>query len=189
MRIAIFGGTFNPIHMGHLVLAEEMAWKLGLDKVFFVPCYLPVHKTNRGLCAAPHRLKMVKMAIAGNKVFRVSRLEISGKDRSYSVNTVKKFRRLYGKKADIYFLAGSDSLTELSSWKNIDEILRLCRFVVARRPGYPLKRVSRRVKTIEITAVDVSSSHIRQLLKQRRSIRYLVPEKVRAYILKNRLYG
>jgi len=188
MRIGLLGGTFNPIHIGHLILAEEALWKLKLDKLIFVPCYTPPHKTEEDLQDAEDRYNMVVLATEDNPMFEVSDFEINNKDVSYSINTIKEFRRLYGDQAEIFFIAGSDSLKELFSWKEVGEIFNLSQFVIANRPGYPISNVPAKTEVVVITSMEVSSSEIRKRVKENRSIRYLIPEKVREYIVERKLY-
>jgi len=188
MRIGILGGTFNPIHIGHLILAEESMEKLGLDKVVFVPSYIPPHKRREGIASADDRYVMVVLAVRQNPKFEVSRAEIDRAGKSYSVDTLKEFKKRYGKNAGLFFITGSDSLPELDSWKAIDEILKLSQFVVATRPGYALEKLPQGARIVSITPVDISSSQIRKRVRGNRSIRYLVPEEVRKYIVDKRLY-
>lgn len=188
MRIGILGGTFNPIHMGHLILAEEALSKLKLDMVIFVPTYIPPHKHVEGNAKPKDRLKMVELAIADNEAFKLSTFELDSKKKSYSIETLKEFRKSYGEDAQLFFITGSDLLKDLFSWKNVNEIFKMSRFVVANRPGYPVKDVPEEVETVVITPIEVSSEDIRKRLKEGKSIRYLVPEKVRTYIIKHSLY-
>ena len=188
MRIGILGGTFNPIHIGHLILAEEALAKLKLDKVVFVPTYIPPHKTVEGSVKPAERMKMVELAIADNPAFSVSGFEISSKKRSYSIETLKEFRKTYGEEAQLFFITGSDLLKDLFSWKDVNDIFKISKFIVANRPGYPVKDIPKEVETVVITPIEVSSEDIRRRLKTGRSIRYLVPEKVRGYILERSLY-
>src|SRR3989338_3249134 len=120
MRIGILGGTFNPIHIGHLILAEEACFKLKLDKLIFVPTFIPPHKDMEPEMHPQDRLKMVQIAIEDNPSFEVSRFEIDSKKKSYSIDTLKEFRRIYGDDAELYFITGSDSLKDLFSWKDIN---------------------------------------------------------------------
>ncbi|MCX5685882.1 MAG: nicotinate-nucleotide adenylyltransferase [Candidatus Omnitrophica bacterium] len=189
MRIGILGGTFNPIHIAHLILAEEALSKLKLDKVIFVPTFIPPHKNVEGDARPKDRLKMVELAISGNAAFEVSTFELDSKKKSYSIDTLKEFRRIYGDDAELFFITGSDLLKDLFSWKNVNEIFKMSKFIVANRPGYPVADVPKEAETVVITPIEVSSEDIRKRIKEARSIRYLVPERVREYIIKNRLYA
>ncbi|MBI4974899.1 MAG: nicotinate-nucleotide adenylyltransferase [Candidatus Omnitrophica bacterium] len=188
MKIGILGGTFNPIHMGHLILAEEAYYKLKLDKLIFVPAFMPPHKEMTPAVSPEDRLNMVRLAIEDNPHLEVSTFEIDSKKRSYSVDTLKEFRRTYGKDSELFFITGSDSLKDLFSWKDVNDIFKISKFIVANRPGYPVKDVPKDVETVVITPIEISSQDIRKRLKERRSIRYLVPEKVRLYTIEHNLY-
>jgi len=187
MKIGILGGTFNPIHIGHLILAEEIREKLKIDKIIFVPTYLPPHKDNSNIADARHRYKMIKLAIKTNKYFSVSDIEIKRDGRSYTIDTLREFKRLYPHD-ELYFVTGSDLLKYLDDWKDLNEIIKMVKFVVATRPGYPLERMPAYISTMAIRAVDVSAFEIRKAIKENKSFRYLVPEAVLNYINKNKLY-
>ncbi len=188
MRIGILGGTFNPIHIGHLILAEEALHKLNLDKVIFVPTYMPPHKAVEAIVKPEERLKMVDFAIEGNSAFGVSTFEIDAKKKSYSIDTLKEFRREYGEDAQLFLITGSDLLKDLFSWKDVNDIFKMSKFIVANRPGYPVKDVPKEVESVVITPIEVSSEDIRKRLKEGRSIRYLVPERVMGFIIEHKLY-
>ena len=187
MRIGILGGTFNPIHTGHLILAEETREKIGLEKVIFVPAYLPPHKDDSDIVQAEHRLTMVKLAIRGNPDFEVSDLEIKRDGRSYTIDTLKELKVIYPRE-ELYFIIGSDLLEYLDEWKDLDEIIKLVKFIVATRPGYALDKIPSRITTIPIRAVDISGFEIRKAIRENKSFRYLVPQAVYDYIKKERLY-
>jgi len=186
-RIGILGGTFNPPHIGHLILAQEALIRLRLDKVIFIPTYLPPHKKVRD-DNAYNRYKMAVLACKGNPNFAVSKIEIGKSSVSYSVETLRRLKKSYGKGARLFFLVGSDN--DLKTWRDIEVALDLATFVVANRPG---SRAGKKggVRTISIPSVDISSSEVRKrvrLSQSTESIRYLVPESVRDFIKKNRLY-
>ena len=188
MRIGILGGTFNPVHYGHLILGEEAVYKLRLDTLVFVPTFMPPHKDVEGNIQPLHRFKMVELAVKDNPAFSVSTYEIKAKKKSYSVDTLKEFRRVYGDEAQLYFITGSDLLKDLFSWKDVHDIFKMSKFIVANRPGYPVQDVPKEVETVVITPIEISSDDIRRRLKAGRSIRYLVPDAVRSYIMKHGLY-
>ncbi|MDD4938576.1 MAG: nicotinate-nucleotide adenylyltransferase [Candidatus Omnitrophica bacterium] len=187
MKIGLLGGTFNPIHTGHLILAEEVREKLLLDRIIFVPAYLPPHKDNSEIIPARLRLDMVRAAIKGNRHFSVSEIEIKRDGRSFTIDTIREFKKDYpGDK--LYFIIGSDLLKYLDDWKDLDEIIKMVDFIAATRPGYPLERIPSRISTVPIRAVDISGFEIRKAIKENKSFRYLVPESVFNYIRKKRLY-
>ena len=187
MKIGILGGTFNPIHIGHLILAEEAREKLELDKVIFVPAYLPPHKDNSDIAPAQNRYAMVRASIKTNKYFSISDLEIKRNGRSYTIDTIKQFKDNYPKD-ELYFIIGSDLLRYLNDWKDLTDIIKIVKFIAATRPGYPLQNLPSYISTLPIRAVDVSGFEIRQAIKYGKSFRYLVPEAVFKYINKKGLY-
>ena len=188
-RIGILGGTFNPIHLGHLLLAEEARQFLGLEKVLFVPTNLPPHKHARALLPAQKRYHMVLLAVGSNPFFEVSDLELRRSGLSYSVETASAFKSIF-KNSSLYFIVGSDFLKGFSGWKDIEKLGRICKFAVASRPAYPYNRkLTKNIQAINISALNISSTDIRRRIKTGKSIRYLVPEKVRKYILRNKLYS
>lgn len=187
MKIGILGGTFNPIHVGHLILAEEAREKLNLDKVVFVPAYLPPHKNGSEIAPAKARFEMVKCAIKGNAFFSVSSVEIKRSGRSYTIDTIMEFKKEYPQD-ELYFIIGSDLLTYLDDWKDLGQIIKMVKFIAATRPGYPLEKIPSYIQTLAIRAIDVSAFEVRSCVKQNKSFRYLVPEAVFNYINKERLY-
>lgn len=187
MKIGILGGTFNPVHFGHLILAEQVRGQLGLDKVIFVPTFLPPHKTGKAVIRASHRLEMLKLSTVYNPYFAVSDIEIERKGTSYTVDTLRKIKSQFPA-AKLFFICGSDLVAEIPRWKDVDEIYRMATFVLARRPGYGRRLSGRRFIKISVAQVDISSSLLRQLVAKKRSIRYLTPYSVVKYIEKHRLY-
>lgn len=187
MKIGILGGTFNPIHIGHLILAEEVREKLQLEKIIFVPTYLPPHKDNSDIAPAGARFAMLKSAIKGNRYFSLSDIEIKRDGRSYTIETVRGFKKMHPDD-ELYFITGSDLLKYLDEWKDLNEIIKMVKFIVGTRPGYPLEKIPAYISTVAIRAVDVSAFEIRACIKENKSFRYLVPEAVYKYIVRKRLY-
>lgn len=189
LRIGILGGTFNPIHTGHCLLASGILAEHKLDYILFIPCAVPPHKKPMRLAKASYRLQMVKMAIKGNPSFRLSTIDLDRNGRSYSVDTICKLKRLYKNRAKFFFIMGSDSLREFHTWKEPDRLLELCRFLVVERPGFPLSKMqSSRMEVVKVPTLPISSTDIRKMISQGKSIKYLVPEDVRRYIVRHRLY-
>jgi len=213
MRIGILGGTFNPIHYGHLRAAEEVYEKFTLDIVYFIPCNKPPHKTQQDLIPPEERLKMINLAIKGNGRFKCSDTEIKRGGKSYSVDTIREFINNGISGNDLYFILGSDAFSDIQTWKNFREIFNLCNIIIIQRPGtkkeniknsLPLDVVKKlrynkkdkcyvtetkkHIYFTEITGLDISSTMIRNLIKMGRSVRYLVPDSVLNYIKKNRIF-
>ena len=162
MRIGIFGGSFNPVHKGHLKLAQTAFSELNLDKVFFVPSYqTPLKENTESLLPTQTRIDLLKKAIRPYPYFSVSSCEIRRKGLSFTVDTLKFFKTKFKNKAVLYFLAGADTLTNLKRWKSVDEIKKLCRFVIASRPGYPLKTPSWTL-SLPMDSLKLSSTEIRK---------------------------
>jgi len=197
-RIGIMGGTFDPVHYGHLVTAEEALVQFNLDKVVFVPTGRPVRKTHRHLSSAEDRYLMTVIATASNPDFEVSRIEIDRPGDTYTVDTMLALRDLYGPRAELFFISGADAVREILTWKNADRFAGLCTFIAATRPGYDADlgtdgEAGRlvpvpAVESMEVPALAISSSDIRDRVAAHRPIRYLLPEAVAAYIEKNGLY-
>ena len=187
------GGTFNPPHLGHLVCAEEVYDHFGFDKVVFVPSARPPHKEATEIPDAQHRYMMVLLATQDNPHFEVSRKELDRPGRSYSIETVREFKKEHGQDVELYWITGADCVLDMSIWKDVDELLDICKFVAITRPGYDLSqadpRFMKKVRSLEVTAVDISGSEIRRRVKRGNSIRYLVPPDVESYIYRNGLYG
>lgn len=186
IRIGILGGTFDPVHNGHLYLAGEVSRKLKLSKIIFIPTYLPPHKQGAGIATARHRCNMLRLATRKRKRFQLSGIEIKRKGRSYSVQTLRQLKKRYGVRQELYFITGSDSLRY--RWKNLSEILRLCKFIVVKRPGFSMRDALSHFITIDIKAMDIASTDIRKRVKRGCSIDKLVPRKVASYIKKHGLY-
>ncbi len=191
MRIGLLGGTFNPIHIGHLLLAEGALEALRLDRIIWIPTHLPPHKAAPKEVSPKDRARMVELSIRNHPAFSVSRIELKRPPPSYTVDTVRRLQREFtGSRIRWFFLLGSDNARELSTWKQIDRLLKLVRFVVISRPGDPVgkRRLPTGVRRIAVETVAISSTEIRQRIRQGRSIRYWVPEPARRYIEEHRLY-
>jgi len=199
-RIGILGGTFNPVHIGHLILAQSALEAFDLEKVLFIPCGTPPHKETAGLIGAEHRLSMVEAALEGDFRFEALDIEIKRGGVSYAVETVAQLRERY-RDADLLFIIGSDTLPELHLWKDIRTLLTLCRFACFLRPGFDvqsflpedlrLEPALARTVLENLTAarqIDISSTEIRYRIAEGLNIRYLVPREVEMYIAEHRLY-
>lgn len=198
-RIGILGGTFNPVHKGHLRIAEIAQKEFRLEKVVFMPSGVPPHKPKAGIAAKKDRLSMIKIAIARHPRFTVSKIELNRPGYSYAVDTFNKLRDDYGKTAKIYYVLGMDSINDILSWKKPLELFRLCEFIVATRPGAKIRTFKRLMKfpplrinidKIHIieTRFDISSSRIREKVKMGASIAKFVPKNVIEYIGGRKLY-
>jgi nicotinate-nucleotide adenylyltransferase len=201
-KIGILGGTFNPIHMGHLIMAEEVCKHHHLSKVFFIPAYIPPHKYVNDLADARHRYQMAKEAVNENDKFEISYLEIRREGKSYTIDTVHEILGHYGEECEVFLIIGADSLNELELWKDIKKLSQLCHFVIVNRPGFSTDTSPRLAELIgndsildieklriEIEPVGISSTEIRKRLKDRIEIKGLVPECVEAYIREHGLYS
>ena len=189
--VGILGGTFNPIHLGHLLIAQDALEQAGLARVLLIPAAVPPHKPLAGPVSAADRLRMLKLACAGNPQMAVDDLEVRRGGKSYSVDTITELRKRLPL-ADFFFIIGADSLVELPQWHQVEHLVQLCRFLVFTRPGYVAKPVRRvaglRYQLFSTHPCEISSCEIRERLASRRSIRYLVPEPVRRYIERQQLY-
>ena len=194
-RIAIMGGTFDPIHIAHLLIAEEARVQFGLDEVVFMPNNLPPIPKHEVLSPAD-RVNMVKLAIAGNDHFTVSTIEIDREGPSYSYDTVLTLKAELPFVEQIYFLTGADAILGLQYWRNYEELLSECEFIAATRPGFDLDALrttmpaalARRVFFLPIPGLEISSTNIRNRVKEGRSIRHLTPDAVVGYIQGKGLY-
>lgn len=197
MRVGILGGTFDPIHIGHLISAEEARVELELERVVFIPAGLPPHKLDHVMSPVEHRLAMVELAVASNPHFVVSRVDIDRLGPSYTVDTIELLKGGWGPGVEIYFIMGSDSLLDILTWHDPERLIRLCRFAVVSRPGYPvnlgeldalLPGVASRVQMLDAPELAVSSTDIQRRVRKGLSIKYQVPEAVKDYIYQHKLY-
>ncbi len=212
-RVGVFGGTFDPIHLGHLRAAEESREYFGLDVVLFIPSATPPHRDIQLVSAAEHRLEMVRMAVEDTPAFKPSDLECRRTGASYSVETLRLLRQEEGGRADFYFLLGQDAFAEIETWRHYEELFELSHWVVLERPGVtawgrgaipgPLRSSFHYDRSLggyvhtsghivyfrRFRCLEISGTEIRHLVSCGRSIRYLVPPKVEEYIWRNRLYS
>jgi nicotinate-nucleotide adenylyltransferase len=213
-RIGLLGGTFNPVHRGHLWAAEEVRLRLALSQVLFIPSYMPPHKQAADMASPEDRLAMVELALRSHPRLVASALEIEAREKSYSIITLNKLKAIYPE-AMVFFILGVDAFLEIETWKSYRDVLEQCRFIVISRPGFDLSRARAvlpeeysgriydcpeagpigeellfrfRIFLVEIKALDISSTDIRRRVKGGRSIHGLVPDAVEAYIRKKKLY-
>ena len=198
MRVGIFGGTFDPIHSGHLVLAEQCREQCKLDEVWFVPAALPPHKLTASITSAKTRCEMIELAIAGNPAFRLSTIELDRSGPSFTVTTLEQLHLQEGGQ-ELFLLIGADSLKDLPHWREPARILELATVVAVNRGDRPLpdrtelravvgSAADQRIVTITMPGIDISSTDIRGRVQERRSIRYLVPRAVEMYIHERGLF-
>jgi len=187
-RIGILGGSFNPLHMGHLSIAQAAQEKCKLDKVIFVPTYLPPHRKIKRLASAKDRYEMVRLGVKNNSLFEISDFEIKRKGKSFTIDTVIHFEESFPKGTKLFFIVGADNFSELHTWKNIDEILKIVSFIVVNRPGFKIPKKNFKYHVVTMPGMEICASYIRRVITQGQSIKYLVPEAVFRYIKKNRLY-
>ncbi|MFP3879514.1 MAG: nicotinate-nucleotide adenylyltransferase [Dehalococcoidia bacterium] len=196
MNIGVLGGTFDPIHVGHLIVAEEARIKLGFQEVLFVPAGQPLLKPDCKITPATHRVEMVRRAIGDNPHFKLCTLEVERPGPSYTVDTITVLRKQLGDEASFFFLLGRDTLAELPSWKEPQELVRLCKLVVAPRLGFKdLKHLETAIPSLldsviqlDMPVIGISSSEIRRRLAEGLSIRYLVPAEVEKYVAEHKIY-
>jgi nicotinate (nicotinamide) nucleotide adenylyltransferase/ribosome silencing factor RsfS/YbeB/iojap len=213
-RIGLFGGTFNPIHSGHLRAAEIVQKRLSLEKILFIPSYIPPHKDSSEIASPIHRLKMVELALQPYSHFVPSSIEVDAEEKSYSIITLEKIEKLYPN-ARVFFILGMDAFLEIDTWKNYEKVLEKCFFAVVSRPGFHLKDAKKAAKEIhkkeicelsesenidddmllahrifllQIDALDIASTDIRKRIVRGESIKAMVPFEVEAYIKENNLY-
>lgn len=198
MRLGVLGGTFDPPHVGHLILAEEACTRLDLRKVLFVPAGDPWRKTERDVTLAEHRLAMVRLMLGSDPHFEVSTLEMERAGPSYTVDTLEALHQQHGAGLELYFIVGEDALHDLSHWKEPGRVVSLARLAVARRPageGWSdadleaiVAGLSERVVPLSMPTVDISSTALRERARAGLSLRYLVPLSVEEYIRSHGLY-
>jgi nicotinate-nucleotide adenylyltransferase len=190
-RIGIMGGTFDPIHNGHLIAASEVADEFSLDEVVFVPTGQPWQKDEVDVSPAEDRYLMTVIATASNPRFHVSRVDIDRKGPTYTIDTLRDLREVYGPDADLYFITGADALEKILSWKDAEQIFALAHFVAVTRPGFELSDAhlpADTVSLVQVPAMAISSTDCRARVAQGKPVWYLVPDGVVQYIAKRHLY-
>ncbi len=213
LKIGIFGGTFNPVHYGHLRTAEEVYEEFQLDQLIFIPASRPPHKNDSKIVPFLHRWKMLELAIGGNSHFSLSDIENRRPGKSYTIDTLLQFRKLYPDSTNLHFLIGVDAFQDITTWNNYKKLFELTNFVILARPGYNINKTYdllrleisdqyryhegkgcfchpslKRVYFCQVTLLDISSTRIRELVARGRSIKYLVPEGIIEYIKKTHIY-
>ena len=212
MRIGILGGTFDPVHLGHLRTAEEAGEKLNLEKVYLIPSFLPPHKTDEPIAPFHHRLAMVRMAVDGSPLLDALDLEGRRKGVSYSIETLKELNRVLHPDPELFFILGTDAFLEIETWKDYRELFDYAHFVIIQRPGYEAKQLGpflaeirpditkstepdtylttsgKTIRILSLTFMGISSTKLRRMVAQGKSIRFLVSEPVRKYIATQGLY-
>lgn len=196
--LGILGGTFDPIHIGHLRMAEHVFNSMELEKIIFIPAYVPPHKLGQDFAPAQDRYAMTELAVAANPHFIVSDMELKRTGVSYTIDTIRQLHAQYGDR-ELNFIIGADSVAQLHTWHNIEEMLELTRFVAVWRPGYEGameemvqhlgQRARERVLLLDTPVYDISSTEIRTRIRQGASLAGLVPQAVEKYIYEHGLYG
>ena len=185
-KIGILGGTFNPPHLGHLIMAQQVGDQLGLDEVRFMPDAQPPHVDEKKTIDPLHRAKMVQAAIAGNSRFGIELLEVQRGGKSYTYNTMLQLK-VEHPNYEYYFIIGGDEVAYLKTWYRIDDLLKLVHFVGVNRPGQP-RVTDYPVEWVAVPNLEISSTDIRKRIANKQSVRYLLPDMVAAYIVENGLY-
>lgn len=197
LRLGVMGGTFDPPHLAHLVMAEEARARFELEKVLFIPAGQPPHKVDYPMSGPEDRHAMVLLGTATNPAFEASRIELDREGPSYSVDTIRQLKEIHGADTAIYFILGADEALDILSWHEADSLPDLARFVVAPRPGFDLGELKARLPErfyavldfLPVVPMDISSTDIRAKVASGKSIKYLVPYGVEAYIRKHKLYA
>jgi nicotinate-nucleotide adenylyltransferase len=200
MRIGLMGGTFDPIHQGHLVTAETARSEFSLEKVIFVPSGQPPHKKGLHISSKEQRYLMTVLATVANPYFDVSRVELERPGESYAIDTVRYYRSKMQEGSELFFITGADAIFEIVTWKNIEELFNRCTFIAATRPGFVLDALREKllkklpscflekIIPLAVPAMAISSTDIRERIRNNRTVKYLLPEEVEKFIYKNNLY-
>lgn len=197
--VLLFGGTFNPPHLGHIELVDMVSKSLNINKVILIPLGTPPHKVGIDVVDARHRVKMLELAIEDKKNFSISKIEVKRAGYTYTVDTLRELNMLYATKYKFVYLVGADTLEKLTTWKECETVFKLCKFVVILREGYTKTKAeyianmlkeeyNANIEILDIAKINVSSTKIREMIKRGESIEKLVPSKVAEYIKSNNLY-
>lgn len=198
MKIGLMGGTFNPIHLGHLIMCEYIRDSFPLDKIIFIPSGNPPHKDSEDIISTDHRVNMVELAVKSNPFFEISLCEINRKGKSYTVDTIEEFRKLYPNE-ELFFIIGGDTLYNLTSWMKPERLFKITNFILIGRKGLDEEKNLAKIEELrdkydanilymDGPIIEISSTDIRNNIRKKRSIKYLVPEEVDLYIIDNKLY-
>jgi nicotinate-nucleotide adenylyltransferase len=198
-KIGICGGTFDPIHMGHLAIAELVRCEYNLDKVLFIPSGMPPHKDLCTVTDPIHRLNMVKCAISSNPYFEAVDIEINREGYTFTVDTLNQLHGIYSEDTIFYYIIGADVVMDLLTWRNAEEVFTLTKFIAVMRAGFSDKEFNERIKELkekfdldiisfEAPIIEISSTFIRDCIRKNKSVKYLVNESVEEYIIENNLY-
>lgn len=198
INTGVLGGTFNPIHNGHIAIAEAARIALNLDEIYFIPTGQPQLKDNDVLLATEHRVQMINVAISEKPFYKLSTIEVERAGPSYTVDTLSELRRQLSSEHELFFILGWDSLAQLPHWKDPDLLIQMCKLVVVSRPGYPLPDIASmedtvpgitgRVIILDRPHIDISSSDIRERIARGLGVKHLLPGPVEEYIRENSLY-
>jgi nicotinate-nucleotide adenylyltransferase len=197
LKLGILGGTFDPPHNGHLLIAREAQTQLGLTQVLFAPTRQPPHKNPAEHTSIEHRLAMVRLAIAPYPQFVLSRVDVDRPGPTYTVDTLRLLREQFGKQSELFFIMGMDSLANILTWRTPEQLIHLCKLAVFQRPGFAvdldtldqkIPGLSERVVFLQSPALDIAASDLQKRVRARQPIAHLVPEMVERYIAENRLY-
>jgi nicotinate-nucleotide adenylyltransferase len=197
LKIGVMGGTFDPIHTGHLIIAQEAGWLLGLDKILFIPAKDPPHKQKQEVTPAFHRARMVQLAIEGKPKFELSTIEMERTGLSYTADTLEALSEKYGNEAELHFIIGVDAAADIGKWYKPERVVALAKLAVARRPGYQLSlekltrdlpQVENRIEWVDTPIIEIAAQEIRERVLNNAPISYLVPPLVEEYIYRERLY-
>lgn len=199
LKYGIMGGTFDPIHYGHLVIANEVMFEFSLNRIYFIPTGQPPHKSSDGITSPEHRYMMTQLATMSHPCFDVSDYEVTKKGPSYTIETIRYLKKNYPD-VEWYFIAGADTILDLSTWKDPEELFKICAFIAVNRPGYGKDLLDRQIHqakqkygaeihVVNAPLLKISSTDIRFRLMTNKPIKYLLPETVEAYIRKNGLYN